>query len=234
MPGLQMADQGIACRLTPSDRLGMARAMAENLALMQELTWPFAGRFDLASGTVTACPMCWADWVVTDVHRWLDLARQHSDRTTDADIQWVDELLQTARAALAAPVQPSFVMHDYRELNATFEHAASGWRVRGIFDLMEAFFGDGEIDLSRQTVQYVQEDPALAEAFVRRYLELRSRRPGFGERFLVYLLWDRLVVWEYFQHAGRETPWQSGLTLRAWLEPILAAGEPVSRAMFRV
>jgi hygromycin-B 7''-O-kinase len=228
MPGLQLSDPSIARGLTRTDRLGMAQAMAENLALMQELTWPCVGGFDLASGTIAPCPVNWAEWVVTDVHRWLDLAHTHSDRTTDADIHWVDALLQTARPALAEPFQPSFVMHDYKELNATFECAGDGWRVSGIFDLMEAFFGDGEIDLSRQTVQYMQEDPALAQAFVRRYLELRLVRPGFGERFLVYLLWDRLVIWEYFQRPERETPWTCGLTLRAWLEPILEACEPIS------
>ena len=228
MPGLQLSDPGVAGGLTRKDRLGMAQAMAENLALMQELTWPFVGGFDLASGTIAPCPVSWVEWVVTDVHRWLDLARKHSDRTTDADIHWVDELLHTARPALAEPFQPRFVMHDYKELNATFERAGDGWRVSGIFDLMEAFFGDGEIDLSRQTVQYMHEDPELAQAFVRRYLELRPVRPGFGERFLVYLLWDRLVIWEYFQHPERATPWKSGLTLRAWLEPILEACAPAS------
>jgi hygromycin-B 7''-O-kinase len=230
MPGLHLSDPSVAGALTRKDRLGMALAMAENLALMQELTWPFVGGFDLASGTIVPCPVSWTEWVVTDVHRWLDLARKHSDRTTDADIDWVDQLLHTARHALAEPFLPSFVMHDYKELNATFEHAGDGWRVSGIFDLMEAFFGDGEIDLSRQSVQYLQEDPQLAQAFVRRYLELRSVRPGFGERFVVYLLWDRLVIWEYYQHPERETPWKSGLTLRAWLEPILEACRPTSGA----
>jgi hypothetical protein len=223
MPGLQPSDVGAAASLARKDRLGMAHAMAENLAVMQELKWPYAGGFSLAAGTIAPYPVSWAEWVVADVHRWLDLARKHSDRTTDADVHWVDGLLRAANPALAEPFQPSFVMHDYKEQNATFERADNGWTISGIFDLMEAFFGDGEVDLSRQTAQYLEEDPALAEAFVRRYLELRPARIGFEERSAVYLLWDRLVVWEYFQRPGRETPWEPGLTLRAWLEPILVA-----------
>ena len=226
MPGLNLSEPSVAGGLTREDRLGMAQAMAENLAHMQELTWPFVGGFDLALGTIAPCPVSWADWVMSDVHKWLELARKHSDRTPAADIQWVDELLQTARPALAEPLHPSFVMHDHKEQNATFERSGDGWRVSGIFDLMEAFFGDGEIDLSRQTVQYMEEDPEQAQAFVRRYRELRPVRPGFRERFRVYLLWDRLVVWEYYQRPERETPWEGGLTLRAWLEPILNACEP--------
>jgi hygromycin-B 7''-O-kinase len=179
---------------------------------------------------IAACPVSWAEWVVTDVHRWLDLARKHSGCTTDADIDWANQLLHIAHAALAEPFQPSFVIHDYKAQNATFERVDDVWRVSGIFDLLEAFFGDGEIDLSRQTVQYMEADPELAQAFVRQYLELRPVRPGFGERFVVYLLWDRLVIWEYFQRPERETPWKSGLTLRAWLEPIVEACEPASGA----
>ena len=204
MPGLQLSDPGVAAGLTREDRLGIARAMAENLSLMQELTWPHHGGFDLASGTIAPFldgrPGRSGSWR-TCIDGW-SLARQHSDRTTDADVGWVDGVLQAARQALAEPFQPCFVMHDYKEQNATFERAGDGWRVSGIFDLMEAFFGDGEVDLSRQAAEYAQEDPELARAFVRRYLELRPVRPGFEERFLAYLLRDRLVIWEYFQRPG--------------------------------
>ena len=223
MPGLQLSDPHVAGRLTRQDRLGMAQAMAENLALMQELTWPFVGGFDLAAGTIAPCPVSWPAWVVTDVHRWLDMARKHSDRTTDGDVHWIDGLLQSARDALAEPFQPCFVMHDYKEQNATFERTRAGWRVSGIFDLMEAFFGDGEVDLARSTVQYTQADPALAAAFVRRYREMMPVRRGSEERLRVYLLWDRLVVWEYDQRPEQAGAWSGGRTLRAWLEPILEA-----------
>jgi hygromycin-B 7''-O-kinase len=168
-------------------------------------------------------PVGWADWVDAEIDRWLALARAHSERTTDADIGWVHRERETARHALAEPFQPRFVMHDYKEQNATFERTRAGWRVSGVFDLMEAFFGDGEVDLARQTVQYTEADPALAAAFVRRYRELMPVRPGFGERMRVYLLWDRLVVWEYDQRPEQAGAWTGGQTLRAWLEPILEA-----------
>jgi hygromycin-B 7''-O-kinase len=221
MPGINLSAADETGSLTRQDRLGIAWAMADNLVRMQALTWPFPGSFDLSSGTITPFPSSWPEWVAADVHRWLDLARDHSDRTTDDDIQWVDQLLHEARRTLAEPFQPCFVIHDYREQNATFERAGDGWRVSGIFDLMEAFIGDGEVDLARQTVHYMQEDRELARAFVRRYQGLRAVRPGFGLRFLVYILWDRLVVWEYFQRPQHETPWKQELTLRAWLEPLL-------------
>jgi hypothetical protein len=223
MPGLQLSQPGTANGLTSADRLVMAHAMAENLALMQELTWQYAGAFDLDSGTIAPYPASWPAWVGTAMRRWLDLARPHSTRTTDADIHWVEDLLHTAKDALGEPFQPCFGMHDYTEMNLAFERTDAGWRVSGIFDLMEAFFGDGDIDLSRQALRYMDEDVELARAFVRRYLELRRVRAGFAERLRVYALWDRLVVWEFFQRPDRETPWNPTLTLRGWLEPILDA-----------
>lgn len=153
-------------------------------------------------------------------------ARGHSDRTTESDIDWVEQVLHRALHALTEPFLPSFVMHDYTEMNVAFERARSGWRVSGIFDLMEGFFGDGELDLARQTLRYVSEAPELACTFVRRYRELRPLRAGFMERFQVYMLWDRLVVWEFFQHPHREIPWEPPLTLRTWLEPVVEGFDP--------
>ena len=115
-----------------------------------------------------------------------------------------------APPSLAEPFQPRFVMHDYKEQNATFERTRAGWRVSVVFDLMEAFFGDGEVDLARPTVQYTQADPALAAALAGRYRELMPVRPGFGERMKAYLLWDRLVVWEYDQRPKQAGAWTGG------------------------
>ncbi len=52
MPGLQLADQEVRERLSPSDRLAIARALGENLACMQEANWPGSGRYHAAIDTV--------------------------------------------------------------------------------------------------------------------------------------------------------------------------------------
>ena len=152
------------------------------------------------------------------------MARKHSDRTTDGDMHWIDGLLQSARDALAEPFQPCFVMYDYKEQNATFERTRAGWRVSGIFDPMEAFFGHGEVD-SRpiSTVQYTQADPALAAAFVRRYREMMpvlTRIRGASARVSALGSAGRVGIRPAAGAGGRLV---GGRTLRAWLEPILEA-----------
>ena len=215
MPGLQPG----GAEISTEDRLGMARAMAENLALVHELTWPFAGSYDLVTDTIAPITESWADWVTAEVREWLALARGHSDRTTDADVGWVEDLLYAARAALGEPFLPRVVLRDYKEGNTVMSRTAGGWRVSGMFDLMEASFGDPEMDLVRQTALYLDEEAELACRFLRTYLKARPPRPGFEERFPVYMLRDRLIVWEYFQRPGTEPPWQQRLTLREWAEP---------------
>jgi hygromycin-B 7''-O-kinase len=223
MPGLKPSDIAADEELTNDERLGMARSMGENLALMHALNWPHPGGYDLATDTIAPLEESWTECVGAEARRWLALARRHSDRTTDADARWIEALLRSSCDALGEPFEPRFVMHDYGEHNVTFEQTDELWRVSGVFDLMEAFFGDSEMDLSRQTAFYLEEDPDLAHMFLRTYLGLLPARPGFQERFPVYMLLDRLVVWEYAQRPQQEPWWDPERTLREWAEPYTAS-----------
>ncbi len=238
MPGLNVSDPAVTATLSPADRLAIARAVGENLALMHQLTWPAVGRYDATLDTVAPLRDGFAGWVVGDVRDWLARAQRHSARTTGADVAWVEQLLQGALPALRQPFQPCFVMNDYKEGNTVVTRATRagdagmGWRVTGVFDLMEGFFGDGEMDLARPVAGYLEEEPLRAQAFLAAYLDRASARPGLSERFAVYLLRDRLIVWEYFQrhevargtsHGLRlKPPWDPDVTLREWAEPYIA------------
>lgn len=90
-----------------------------------------------------------------------------------------------------------------------------GWRVSGVFDLMGAHFGDGEVDLSRQYAVYLEEGPHLAQAFLQGYLSQTTPRPGFAKRFPVYMLLDRAIIWE-FVHRHDPLLWDRHQTFRDW------------------
>lgn len=232
MSGLHLSDPAVTAALSPADRLAIARAVGENLVLMHQLTWPAAGRYDATLDTVVPLRGGFAGWVVGDVRDWLARAQRHSARTTEADVAWVEELLQGALPALRQPFQPCFVMNDYKEQNTVVRHAGTRWQVTGVFDLMEGFFGDGEMDLARPVAGYLEEEPRLAQAFLATYLDRAPARPGLRERLAVYMLRDRLIVWEYFQRheVARGTspgvrlkpPWDPDVTLREWAEPYIA------------
>jgi fructosamine-3-kinase len=80
---------------------------------------------------------------------------------------------------------------------------------------MEAHFGDGEADLSRTIASYLDEDRELAHAFLRAYLALRPPRPGFEERFAIYMLLDRALLWSFFQYNNLRW-WDEHWTFRDW------------------
>lgn len=219
MPGLQLIDPAVQDALTADDKLGIARAMGETLAHLHTLTWPFAGEYDLETGTVQPLAMDYSEWVISHIRRWLQLALPLSDRTTGADVEWVESLIAQGRDALDVPFQPCFVMQDYKEGNAVAECSDGVWRISGVFDYMEPYFGDGEADLSRSVAVYASDDPDLARAFVQAYVEQASAngrplRRGFSERFPIYMLLDRLIIWQFGQRHG--VWWDASLTLRQW------------------
>jgi hygromycin-B 7''-O-kinase len=111
------------------------------------------------------------------------------------------------------------VLHDYKEANLTVERRGSGWVVSGVFDLMEAFFGDGELDVVRQLAAYMEEqDLSLADSYLAGYQKDSGLRSGASRRLRLYLLYDRMVLWEYFHRPEHVALWWNGdRTLEDWM-----------------
>ncbi len=236
MPGLQVTDRKVRRELTGIDLRAIARAMACNLVAMQQVTMPWCARYDPDRDVVRPVPVKdHAEWplnkgygeviqppahrelVTARIRRILERARSTSDRTTTADVQWAEELIERANSALELPLTPCFTMEDYKEGNVVLSRTQDGWQVSGAFDFMGCYFGDGEADLSRITAEYFDQEPELAREFLATYLQLRPTRPGFCERFALYMLLDRLIIWEYIQRHEAEVASKMG-TLRDWAE----------------
>jgi hypothetical protein len=222
MPGLQLADPAVRAALSDADMQGIARALGLMLAELQTLRWPHAGRYDHVTGTIARFATSYGAWIVERIDQLVANIRAHSTHTAADDLVWIQEVLEQAAPALAEPLEPRFVMEDYTPSNTTAERTDAGWRISGVFDLMTAHFGDGEADLSRSLAIFLDRDPALAASFLRAYLEQTTPRPGFAERFPAYMLYDRLIIWEYLERAA--PGWQEQpQTLRAWAEPYVGA-----------
>lgn len=245
MPGLQLADQEVKKQLAAADKRSIAQALGENLAQMQQLTWPLAGRYNAASETVEpfelATELAWPFPRDSDtrlatldptlinygerarqcLRQYLRQAHECAHATTpEEDLLWVEECISEAGDALDEPFEPCLVMHDYKEGNLVVTQHGEHWQVSGMFDLMEAHFGDGEADLSRQIGEYLIEDPELAGAFFSTYRAHVSLRPGFARRFPIYLLLDRAILWAYAQCHGHRH-WYQEQTFRDWVQPHL-------------
>lgn len=217
LPGANLADRAVRAALTPDDLVEIARAMGATLASMQTAGWPVTGEYDPASNSLAAFEHGFAAWVEAYIDMLIKRCRLASDRTTDADVEWCKSIVIEGAEALRMPFQPTFVHEDYQEGNLAVKRGSNGWEVSGVFDLMTAYVGDGEVDLSRSIAAYTdQREPGLRQAFLEGYRERRPLRPGFGERFPVYMLLDRLHIWEYGQ---RNSLWFEGVpNLRSYAE----------------
>lgn len=224
MPGLQLADHELRKRLSKEDRRGIARALGKNLALMQEARWAFSGEYDAELDAIRPFESSYSDWITACIRSLLARSREYSDRTTVDDCRWVEDLLDEARDGLNEPFQPCFVQFDYKESNVVVERKRGQWQISGVFDFAKAHVGDGEVDLARAFSQYLDIDPALASEFLSAYLASRPPRPGFAQRFSIYMLLDCLQTWEFCQKAGSGyLCWDEKLTLRQWAGRYVAA-----------
>jgi hygromycin-B 7''-O-kinase len=225
MPGLQLIDPEVRRGLSAADKHAIAGAMGTTLAHMHSLTWPYAGEYDLATDTIQPSELGYSDWVISRMRRDLQVAIPLSDRTTNADVEWVERVIEEGQEALAIPLVPCCVMEDFKEGNAVAECRDDVWQISGVFDLMSCYFGDGEADLARQVSMYADEDVELARNFVRAHMEQmleydRPLRSGFAERFRIYMLLDRLIIWQFAQRHG--VWWDPRLTLREWAGPYVS------------
>lgn len=208
--------------LSDAEQIDIARALGHNLVQLQQLTWPVAGEYDLASNSIQPFGEGFAQWLVADIRRWLAAAQANGEATTTEDVRWIEQVIDEAQAALATAFQPCFVMNDYNPGNVLVERVDDTWRVSGLFDLMEYYFGDGEADLPRLIAIYLGKGQPLgmqlAQAFATTYLAQRPARKGFAERYALYMLRDRLIVWEYGSRPGNNW-FAAGQSFRDYAEP---------------
>lgn len=248
MPGLQLDDRKITNRLGIAERRSIAQELGENLARMQEVTWPIAGRYNATTDSVDpfelvhelALPypiesdaqlagmaptiLSYSERVKASLRYHLDRAQKRNPvATLPGDILWVEELVAEAQDALDDAFEPCLVMEDYKEGNLAVMQHNGRWQVSGVFDLMSAHFGDGEADLSRPIADYLDKDPHLAGELFNAYQRQRPLRSGFAKRFSIYMLLDRALLWDYFQRHGLRW-WDEHWTFRDWASHYISPG----------
>ena len=225
MPGLQLADSQVVASLSMDQRRGVARALAAMLIEIQTLTWEYSGRYDATTQTVQKMPQDYRSWIMQRTRELIAQAQSYNENTTASDVAWVENIIGRTAHARLTPYQPCLVLEDYKEPNVVVMQDETGWQVSGVFDLMSAHFGDGEADLARQVGSYLRETQVLADEFVQTYLQDKIVQPGFSERQQLYMLYDSVIIWSFWQgHAGG-LPEDKTLTLEQWASPFVSYWE---------
>jgi aminoglycoside phosphotransferase (APT) family kinase protein len=222
LPGLQLADSQMVASLSMNERRGIAQALAAMLIEIQTLTWEFSGRYNIATQMIEPMPQDYRSWIVQRTRELIAQAQSYNENTTASDVAWVENIIERTAPACLTPYQPCLVLEDYKEANVVVARNETGWQVSGVFDFMTAHFGDGEADLARQVGSYLRETQVLADEFVQFYLNHKVLHPGFADRQQLYMLYDSLIIWSFWQgHAGG-LPEDKTLTLEQWASPFVA------------
>lgn len=217
LKGLQLADEKISATLTDQDSKELVQAYGENLALMHDLTWEYSGKWtDNYDGIKPFAPN-FSSWVIEFINSLVAKSIKANQATTESDKAWVESVIKSGSEALEVPFTPTFVMQDYQESNTLVDKVNGKWQVTGVFDLMESYFGNGEADLSRMYVQLQSRKIKYGSKFIQAYLNKKPARDGFKKRFPIYVVADRLLVWEWAQRTGNIW-WEKELSFRDWCE----------------
>lgn len=223
LPGFTLKDNLSDEGLTDYDRIEIARIQGAVLAEAQKLTWNTIGKYNLTIKTVEPSHHSYAEWMEVYIEDKLEKAQSYNDFTTKDDIRWVKDFLKVKRKAMEKPFVPTFVMQDYKPGNMNFQKINSCWKMSGLFDLMECYFGNGESDLARMFCVYIGSSRKdLAYTFIKSYIRNSKHKDvdGLIARFPVYILRDRTIIWEWKQRPEKQV-FENGVSFRTWVTPCL-------------
>ena len=186
--------------LSPDERLAFARSMGETLAELHSLQASAPGDYDPDLDAIQPDTS-----LRSYALRVLDGCRERAlappSTLEAADLAMIERVVRETQDALDVPVVPSCIHLDYHWGNLNVARRDGTWQVSGIFDLMTCEFGDPEMDLARPVAVLATDDRPLLPAFLDGYLARRPLRPGARERFRLFMLIDRLIIWSF----GRRT-----------------------------
>jgi aminoglycoside phosphotransferase (APT) family kinase protein len=186
------------------------------LGKLHTVRLPTAGVHDARTDSIAPLGVSYADYVEAAVQGLLDKSLEASAATSASDIDWAHSVMSEGRAAMSSPFQPVVVHLDFGFHNVLFEKQDDSWRLTGVIDWMTAESGHPESDLARPLATFRQYRIPGLDNFLAAYREAQPELPGFQQRFPVFMLWERLLIWEYWQ---RNKGFKESLGLRQWTEP---------------
>ncbi len=196
-----------------------SRELGVALAALHTVTVPEAGLHNPKTDAIQPFSTSYAGYAEATVEDLLVRSVAASASTSAADVAWACSIVEQARPALEMPFQPTVVHLDFGFHNVLFEERDGHWRLTGVIDWMTAEAGHPECDFARPLATDHQFRIGGREAFLEGYRSVHPELPGFRERFPVFMLWERLLIWQYWQAQPRNN--FRGMGMREWIEPFV-------------
>lgn len=200
------------------DKLEVASLLARTLTEFHTWKVDQFGELDPKKLTVRPFKDTYTGWLYNRIRFWLEDARKYSVITSE-DIAWVKMLLESSRDAFEKLSSPTFVMGDFKPGNFLLDSGANGWKVSGVFDFTNAYFGDPLSDLIKMITIYIDnEEEDVEKHFLSVYLngvDGFDSKAGIKQRISVHMLQQRTLDWGCAKAMGMVS-WDDELSFSSW------------------
>jgi aminoglycoside phosphotransferase (APT) family kinase protein len=214
MPGLSFDERSIRGTLSLEQRHGVASALGDALARQQKLAWPFAGDVDPNTFELAAYPGGYLAHVARRTLRFAENARVNGTLSRDDDA-WIEHIVDAALKHSSE--EPSVYVHgDFKLGNLCIIERRGTWHTSGVLDLHTSHFGIGGADLCRVMCGYFDTDESLAGVFLGAYRARRPMSEALLARMPLFLVSERVPIWEYFTRPGVDASHLKGKTFQNW------------------
>lgn len=216
MQGMSLKQGELITDFSRETQAEIIEALVSCLVEMQRLSWAYSGSYALRLNTIVPFENGYLAEMKEWVSKMLLKAMAYNHLTTQDDLDWAMQLLDEKLGSLEIQ-KGTFVMQDFKPENLVFTNEAGKWKVSGVFDLMEAYFGHGEADLARIYTRFIENDRKdLAEAFINNYAEMVGTDiKAVKHRLPAFLVMDRVIVWEWIQRPANNL--SEPYNFRAWM-----------------
>ena len=218
LPGVCLSEPADRGALSDLDAVQIAEAMGRTLADLQTLRQDLAGDFNPELQALTPYSGGYVQHLRTETEQQAAAARLNQAFGPQDD-DWLAELFAAEAANPTEPSPVTFVHNDYHLGNVLLERAGSDWRVSGVIDLMTATFGDPAADLVRQSCDWLDSAPQCSNAFLKAYRDAGGCAAPSPHRLTLLVVYERLLIWSYFNRPENRHPALKNQSFRGWAEP---------------
>lgn len=220
--GSHMNSQQFKANQKIEDKLEIAELMAITFIGLHSWKVTEYGELDTRDFTIRPFENSYRAWLYSRIKFWLEDAKKYSV-ITSKDMLWVEELLETSQAYFDKLSSPTFVMGDFKADNFLLALENNTWRLGGLFDFTNSYFGDPLADLIKMIIMYIDNDEEeVAKHLVSVYLNQTEQIEAYKERIRVHMLQQRILDWGCAKAMGMVT-WDDELSFADWVGPYIDA-----------
>ncbi|ETT86853.1 aminoglycoside phosphotransferase family protein [Viridibacillus sp. FSL R5-0477] len=228
LKGKHLNDIEVADKLMSEDKIQIAESMANTLLQLHSWKVDVCGEFNPNTKNLSEFKEGFTIWLFNRIRYWVEDAKKYS-KITLGDVNWVENVLQESLDAFDQFDTPTFVMGDFKPGNFLILYEGHEWKISGVFDFTNAYFGDPLADLIKMLTMYIDHNELdVAKHFFKIYMTRTDEKEQIIQRLKVHMLMQRTLDWGCAKAIGAVT-WDEDMSFSVWVEHYLKTMEELIR-----